>query len=154
VLRVANVGDVRYYDRGDRQQSGDDLSRIVKLSHMRVAGGEITIRLDTTVRLPLLRTPRRIFRLPPSVRRARSGKHASPRRGEALLARFLVALASAQRGTTDIIASARAPKPSRRVVGSNDQEPNTHLGTGVRRSCRTPTPSRVSSSSSTRVAKP
>ena len=43
---VSQVAGVGYHDRGDRPQPRDDLSRIVKLPHMRVAGGEITIRLE------------------------------------------------------------------------------------------------------------
>ena len=54
----------------------------------------------------------------------------------------------------NIIASVPAPKPSPRVVGSSDREPNWRARTGGRHNGRTPTPSRVCSSSSTRVAKP
>jgi hypothetical protein len=56
--------------------------------------------------------------------------------------------------SADIIASVPAPKPSPRVVGSSDREPNWCARTGGRHKRRTPTPSRVCSSSSTRVAKP
>jgi len=46
VLVDSQVVGVGYYDRGDRQKPGDDLPRFVKMPQMRIAGGEITIRLD------------------------------------------------------------------------------------------------------------
>jgi hypothetical protein len=51
-------------------------------------------------------------------------------------------------------AKAPTPRPSRRIVGSNDQESNARAGTGGRRSDLTPRPSRVYASSNTRVARP
>ena len=44
MLDVAQGAGVRDHDRGNRAQPRDDFSRVVKPTHMRVAGGEITIR--------------------------------------------------------------------------------------------------------------
>ena len=45
MLGVPQEAGVRYHDRGDGAQPRDDLSRVVEPAHMRVAGGEIAIRL-------------------------------------------------------------------------------------------------------------
>src|SRR5271165_3903051 len=44
MLGVPQVADVRYYDRGNGSQPRYDLSCVVELAHMGVAGGEKAIR--------------------------------------------------------------------------------------------------------------
>ena len=66
----------------------------------------------------------------------------------------MILVGGAHQRSANVIASVPAPRPIRRVVGSSDREPNSRAGTGGRHNGRTPTSSRVCSSSSILVAKP
>ena len=45
MLGVSQIAGVRYHDRGNGAQPRADLSRVVESTHLRIAGGDIAIRL-------------------------------------------------------------------------------------------------------------
>jgi hypothetical protein len=73
---------------------------------------------------------------------------------DVVLLRQPLTAAGRDQWSANVIASVPTPRPTRRVVGSSDREPNSRAGTDGRYNGQTPIPSHVCSSSSIRVAKP